>query len=104
MNPLDRMANHMNYNDLDEWKTSVTQLTQDIDRLINPYNGILDTYAAARNAAADAENREEEEENVDTIFRELTDAKNRLCALMGGRRSSSRRRSKVAKRSRKHRR
>jgi hypothetical protein len=103
MNPLDRMANHMNYNDLDEWKAKATKLTSDIDGLINPYNGILDTYAAARNAAADAENREEEE-NVDTIFRELTDAKNRLCALMGGRRRSSRRRSKVAKRSRKYRR
>ena len=100
MNPLDRMANHMNYNDLDEWKTSVRQLTSDIDRLINPYNGILDTYAAARDATIN----DEEKEDVDTIFRELTDAKNRLCALMGGRRSSSRRRSKVAKRSRKHRR
>ena len=98
MNPLDRMANHMNYNDLDEWKTNAIQIKDDIIRLINPYNDILDKYAAARNAAADAGN-DEEEENVDTIFRELTDAKNRLCALMGGRR-----RSKVAKRTRKHRR
>jgi hypothetical protein len=93
----------MNYNELDEWKTNATQLTSDIGRLINPYNDILNKYAAARNAAADAGN-DEEEENVDTIFRELTDAKSRLCALMGGRRKSSRRRSKVAKRSRKYRR
>jgi hypothetical protein len=90
----------MNYNDLDEWKTSATKLKDDINMLINPYNGTLDTYAAARNAAMN----DEEKEDVDTIFRELTDAKNRLCALMGGRRRSSRRRSKVAKRSRKYRR
>jgi hypothetical protein len=100
MNPLDRMANHMNYNDLDEWKTNATKLKDDINMLINPYNGTLDTYAAARNAAMN----DEEKQDVDTIFRELTDAKNRLCALMGGRRSYSRRRSKVAKRTRKHRR
>jgi len=100
MNPLDRMANHMNYNDLNGWKTKATQLTRDIDRLINPYNVTLDTYAAARDAAMN----DEEKEDVDTIFRELTDAKNRLCALMGGRRSYSRRRSKVTKRSRKYRR
>jgi hypothetical protein len=98
MNPLDRMANHMNYNNLAEWKTNATKLARDIDMLINPYNGTLDTYAAARDAAMN----DEEKENVDTIFRELTDSKNRLCALMGGRRSSSRRRSKLAKRSRKH--
>ena len=100
MNPLDRMANHMNYNELDEWKNNAIQLKDDIIRLTNPYNDILDTYAAARDAAIN----DEEKENVDTIFRELTDSKNRLCALMGGRRSSSRRRSKVTKRSRKHRR
>jgi hypothetical protein len=90
----------MNYNDLVEWKTNTSQLTRDIDRLINPYNGILDTYAAARDAAIN----DEEKENIDTVFRELTDSKNRLCALMGGRRRSSRRRSKIPKRSRKHRR
>lgn len=90
----------MNYNDLDEWKTNATKLKDDINMLINPYNGTLDTYAAARNAAMN----DEEKQDVDTIFRELTDAKNRLCALMGGRRSYSRRRSKVAKRTRKHRR
>ena len=78
-----------------------------MNKLYNPYNAILERYAAARDAAADGAEKEE----VDNKSREITSAKNRLCALMGGKRRLARshrhRRSyssRVLKRTRKHRR
>lgn len=90
----------MNSNKLHEWKNSATQLKDTINTLIDQYTYVLNKYADARDAAA---GNDEEKENVDTIFMELTNAKNKLCALNGGRRSSSRRRSKALKRTRKNR-
>lgn len=87
----------MNANELNKWTNDVNQLKNEISRLINPYDSIVNRYEAAYNAAVG----DDAKENVINIFNELTNAKNQLCALMGGRRS---RRSKVAKRTRKHRR
>jgi len=107
MNPLDRMEAAMNDNRIVDWKDDATQLKNDINRLYDSYNSILDRYADERDAAVDDDSKEK----IDNVFIELTEAKNQFCALSGGRRShrrshrrSNSRRSKVAKRTRKHRR
>jgi hypothetical protein len=103
MNPLDRMEADMNDNRIMDWKGDATQLKNDINRLYNSYNSILDRYADERDAAVD----DDEKKKIDNIFIELTEAKNKFCALSGGRRShrhSNSGRSKVTKRTRKHRR
>ena len=97
------MEADMNDNRIMDWKGDATQLKNDINRLYNSYNSILDRYADERNAAVD----DDEKEKIDNIFIELTEAKNKFCALSGGRRSHRRSnsgRSKVTKRTRKHRR
>jgi hypothetical protein len=106
MNPLDRMEANMNDNRIMDWKGDATQLKNDINRLYNSYNSILDRYADERDAAVDNDSKEK----IDNIFIELTEAKNKFCALSGGRRThrthrgSHTRHSKLTKSSRKQRR
>ena len=75
----------------DAWLNNVNQLTYKINSLKSEFSKILNDWEDVRDEAGESGKAE-----IDEMFRKLSDAKNSLCTLKGGRRKH--------RRTRKHRR
>ena len=62
-----------------QWIKKVTELTNQLNHIVNEYDSILDSWVDMR-AEAWGEGKHE----VDECFTNLTDARSRLCGLRGG--------------------
>jgi hypothetical protein len=75
----------------DAWINNVKQLTYKINSLKDEFSKVLNDWEDVRDEAGESGKAE-----IDAMFRKLSDAKNSLCTLKGGRRKN--------RRTRKHRR